>query len=282
MNLLAVRVFPAVALMVAACSSADAEQNDDPELDPLVGSEIPARTVCGATKSDAQVRGIDVSKYQTSIDWTQVKAAGISFAVARVSDGSTIVDQSFAAHYKGIGDAGLVRGAYQFFRPSQDALTQAKLFVKQINAAGGWREGDMPPMLDIEVTSSPAKKLQTGMVTWIRYVQEQLGVRPIVYTYPSISHIIGGCFLDYPLWIASYLQPDCPAMPDAWVDNSKSWTLWQYSDHGEVPGVLGPVDMNIFNGSEYDFARMRAEAVLKGTSKSLVPLSTVSCRVSSR
>jgi membrane protein required for beta-lactamase induction len=48
-------------------------------------------------RSEASVRGIDVSRFQGDIDWPAVKAAGISFAFARVSDGVEIIDATFEA-----------------------------------------------------------------------------------------------------------------------------------------------------------------------------------------
>lgn len=267
---------------LAACATdVQSEDFDDVEVDPLVAGVFP--TVCGTRIADAPVRGIDISKWQGTIDWPAVKQSGISFAVARVSDGSTVKDQTFALNYQAMGAAGLVRGAYQFFRPTENALVQAKLFVASVNEAGGWKPGDMPPMLDIEVSRTSRRVLQTGVKTWLAYVQKELGVRPIIYTYPSISYVLGGCFVgEYPMWIASYQQLECPAMPPAWVDGGKSWSLWQHSDHGTVPGIKTPVDMNIFNGTSVEFEKFRSDAVLSDAERALVPLDAVSCAIAAK
>ena len=57
-------------------------------------------------------------------------------------------------------------------------------------------------------------------------------------------------FSNYPLWIANY-GVEAPAVPaNNW--GGKSWTFWQYSDDGVVPGVNGgapPVDVNRYRGS---------------------------------
>src|SRR5579864_8091651 len=71
------------------------------------------------------VRGVDVSTYQGAIDWTQVKAAKMDFAFARISDGTTHPDAQFAANWQGMKAAGVVRGSYQYFRASEDPTAQA-------------------------------------------------------------------------------------------------------------------------------------------------------------
>src|SRR5512138_1663344 len=81
-------------------------------------------TVCGG---GPVVHGMDVSKYETSIDWPSAKDAGIAFAFIRVSDGLQYRDPKFATYWEGARAAGVMRGAYQFFRPAQDPIAQADL-----------------------------------------------------------------------------------------------------------------------------------------------------------
>src|SRR5438132_949047 len=96
--------------------------------------------------SDAH--GIDVSYYEGHIDWPQVKAAGNDFAFIRLSDGTHHLDSKFAANWAGAKDAGVIRGAYQFFRPAQSATAQANLLL---DTMGALEPGDLPPTLDVEV-----------------------------------------------------------------------------------------------------------------------------------
>ena len=80
-----------------------------------------ATVVCPSGETQ---QGVDVSRWQGSVDWGQVAASGVAFAYARVADGLN-VDSYFAANYAGIKAAGLIRGAYQSLRPGQNALDQA-------------------------------------------------------------------------------------------------------------------------------------------------------------
>ena len=81
-------------------------------------------TVCPGSN---KVYGIDVSYYQGTINWASVKAAGKQFAIIRVSDGTGFLDPKFASNWRNAKAAGIAVGAYQFFRPNQDATAQAEL-----------------------------------------------------------------------------------------------------------------------------------------------------------
>jgi hypothetical protein len=69
--------------------------------------------------------GIDVSYYQGDITWQRVRRAGVQFAFIRAYDGTDVFDVKFVANWSGAKQAGLLRGAYQFFRPELSALDQA-------------------------------------------------------------------------------------------------------------------------------------------------------------
>src|SRR5581483_7236413 len=61
-------------------------------------------------------KGIDVSHYQGTINWTSVKNSGVSFAFIKATEGLTIKDQDFDANWAGAKAVGIVRGAYHFAR----------------------------------------------------------------------------------------------------------------------------------------------------------------------
>ena len=108
-----------------------------------IGEEL--TKVCGPDKY-AGPQGADVSKYQADFNWT---AAGVSFGYARISDGTTYIDSWFDANWKKMKDAGVLRGAYQYFRPGQSATAQANMVVQKVGKLGA---GDMPCVIDVEAT----------------------------------------------------------------------------------------------------------------------------------
>src|SRR5258705_11508143 len=123
--------------------------------------------------------GLDVSYYQETIDWPKVRGAGLRFAFIRVSDGTTIEDPMFAKNWSGAKRAGLLRGAYQHFRPEESPRAQADLLI----AALAGDPGELPPVIDVKVDGgkSPAE-IASRVRAWIDRVRSKLQVEPIVYT----------------------------------------------------------------------------------------------------
>jgi lysozyme len=229
----------ALCFVLAACYNTDAASVDE------------ALTVCS---TGATVSGIDTSSWQGAIDWTAVKASGRVFAIARVSDGLSYPDGQFAGDWPAIQAAGLVRGAYQFFRPSQDPSAQANLFAAALAQAGPLGAADLPAILDLETTDGVDAATVTARArTWLSAMQQLTGKRPMVYTAAFMSSVIGSALSDYPLWVANY-GVTCPRLPTGW----SAWEIWQNGDAGSVPGVSGGVDTDVFNGTLADlqsFAR---------------------------
>jgi lysozyme len=216
--------------------------------DAVLGERHHALKVCA---DGPTVDGIDVSKYQGTIDWNQVAASGIHFAFIRVSDGLTYKDATFAENWAGAREAGVYRGAYQFFRPGQDAVAQAQLLLSIMGPLG---PGDLPPVIDVEDTDgATATTIVAQIHQWIDTVEAATGVMPIVYSgkYFWNDNVGSGDFVDYPLWIPQY-GPTCPDLPSPWT----RWLFFQTSATGRVPGITGAVDTDLFNGSLEDLAQV--------------------------
>ncbi len=218
--------------------------------------EEPAREGCtGQTAAPLRVcakgpvlEGIDVSVYQGDVDWAKVKASGRVFAIARTSNGLLKKDTKFAANWPAMKQAGLVRGAYQYFRPGEDPKAQAEAILAAMEAAGGLEAGDLPPVIDVETTDNlgPAA-VQAAAKAWLDVVEARVGRKPIVYTSANMSPSIGTSLAAYPLWVAHYTT-QCPNLPDGW----DAWRFWQRSDKGTVPGITGAVDLDGFDGTMED------------------------------
>ena len=185
--------------------------------------------------------GIDVSHWQGAIDWSAVAGDGVTFAFIKATEGGDYTDPRFAANWAGAQRAGVLRGAYHFFRPQTDAMAQAAHFLRAVP----FTRGDLPPVLDVEVTDGRSMEaVAAGVRTWLQEVERATGRRPIVYTRASFwTAQMGTQFGGYPLWVAHYgvSQPNIPA---GWG----GWAFWQHSDAGRVAGITGGVDLNWFNG----------------------------------
>ena len=89
--------------------------------------------------------GIDVSHYNGEVDWFSVSDSDVKFAFAKATEGTSMVDDRFANNWKGMGDAGLLRGAYHFARPGGDPEAQCSRIAEplamdrevRVESAGG-------------------------------------------------------------------------------------------------------------------------------------------------
>jgi lysozyme len=190
--------------------------------------------------------GIDVSYYEGNINWTKVKDAGNDFAFIRLSDGTHHVDSKFDANWAGAKSAGVIRGAYQFFRPAQSATAQANLLLDKM---GALEPGDLPPTLDVEVMDGvSASHIRSGIATWLQIVRDGTGTEPIIYTSPGFWDGLNEGPQTTSLWDAHW-RVSQPHVASSWDD----WTFWQYTDSGSVSGIPGvAVDLNVFHGSTDD------------------------------
>lgn len=204
----------------------------------------------------ATVPGIDVSHWDAGIDWPKVRATGQRFMIAKATEGTNYKDDTFKDNWLGAKSAGLLRGAYHFFRCNVDAKKQADYFIDYVRAVDD--DGELPPVLDLETNDGMTKeKIVPAAKVWLDRVEAAFGRKPIIYSgqYFLQDYLVqpgGGpppWAKDYPLWLAQYPNQYAegmkPFLPRGWFN----WTIWQYSDKGRINGINAAVDLNIFNGS---------------------------------
>jgi len=197
-----------------------------------------------AKKHHPKVLGFDVSEYQGKIDWTQAKKLEdtfpLPFVFIRATAGKDRVDKQFKTNWEKSKANGLIRGAYHYYRPNENSIKQADLFIKTVRL----EKGDLPPVLDIE--NLPKKQsmdsLKVGLQRWLNRVEAHYGVKPIIYSGERYySDFLKNDFKGYTFWIANY---------NFFVETIKDdWLFWQFTDKGSVPGIKGPVDINVYNGT---------------------------------
>jgi lysozyme len=197
-------------------------------------------TICPAGTTQL---GADVSSYQPGIQWSAVAQAGLTFSIAKATEGTSVQDSEFAANWSGMKAAGMTRGAYHYFHSSDDGAAQADYFLAMVNSAGGFQPGDLPPFLDWEEMDSAtaAEEIQVGQ-NFIDEIQAKTGMTTVIYSYLSFvdSNLGNPPQLGvYPLWMASY--DTCPDIPAPWT----AWQFWQNAD--TEPNTGGDADQ--FNGT---------------------------------
>lgn len=191
------------------------------------------------------VRGIDISHYQSSIQWEHLRNASMNndpvrFIIIKATEGTTLMDDNFNENFYESKRNDFVRGAYHFFVPGADAREQARFFLRQVHL----EPGDLPPVLDVEKMGKlTPQQLKRDVKTWLDAVEAKYHVKPILYTgYKfKMDYLNDSIFQSYPYWIAHYYVDK--------LEYKGPWVMWQHTDCGRVPGIRGQVDCNIFNGS---------------------------------
>ena len=204
----------------------------------------------------ATVPGIDVSYWDSGIDWPKVRATGQRFVFAKATEGDSYADPTFDDNWRGAKTAGLLRGAYHFFRSNLDPKKQANKFIDYVKSMND--DGEFPPVLDLETNDGQTKdKVISRAKTWLDQVEAAFGKKPIIYSgqyflQDYFSEAGGGPPIwakDYPLWIAQYPNQYVPGMQPTLPRGWFKWTFWQYSEKGQVNGINATVDLDVFNGT---------------------------------
>jgi lysozyme len=209
-----------------------------------------------ASASRYAIQGIDISRWQGTIDWRSVRAAGTRFVFMKATEGGDHIDPRFRENWQGARAAGIPTGAYHFVYWCRPAHEQAQWFVQHIPSA---RDSlSLPPILDVEWNghsrTCPRKVSREvaleKMRVMLRELEAHTGKKPIIYTDVSFHRdVLEGVteFDGYPYWIRSTAAPPQEKYP------GRRWAFWQFTTTGRVPGITGNVDRNVFYGSESEF-----------------------------
>ena len=230
----------------------------------VIAAAACALALCAAAAPASGARlGVDVSRFNGTIDWAAARQAGVSFAFVQASRGTGLdcdvkpdncgPDPLYDANYAAARAAGIRVGPYHraFIDPETpaqtrtDALAEANVFLASVGALA---PGDLRPVIDFETPfdGASAANLRIWLRTWLRRVGEALRTKPIIYTNAS-SWSFNGDVREFAkqghrLWVAEWgvKRPSVPARN--WA--GRSWSVWQYTNSGRLPGFSGPVDLN--------------------------------------
>ena len=200
----------------------------------------------GSLTQGSGTLGIDVSKYQPSINWASVKASGVSYAIIRCgyrgsSTGALIQDPYFVSHIKGAKAAGLKVGVYFF----TTALTEAEA-VEEASMCAALCSGygiNYPVFMDVESSNRPgfnsmSAAQRTSIIQAFCNTVKSAGYTPGVYANKTwlTSYMNASALSGYKIWLAQY-NANGPTY-------TGRYDLWQYTSKGSVAGISGNVDMN--------------------------------------
>ena len=197
------------------------------------------------------MRGIDVSKYQTGINWQEVKDSGIDFVIIRAGyrgwgTGALVEDPMLASHVAGARSVGLNIGLYFYSQAvnEQEAVDEASFVVGLIQKYG--IPLSMPVYYDTEMSDGRGN----GRADVINTAQRTANAVAFCETVRNAGCIPG--VYSYPVWFTNNLDFSRLSHYNIWVAHYAAqlkfpWKhdMWQYTSKGSVPGVPGGVDMNL-------------------------------------
>ena len=200
----------------------------------------------GSLPGSAVDLGIDVSKWNGTIDWNAVRNSGVTFAIIRCgyrgsSTGALIEDPTFRTNISNAKAAGIKVGVYFFTQAINEveAIEEASMVLGLISGQGL----SYPVFLDVESASGGrANGLDSGTRTAVirAFCQtiRNSGVSAGVYANKTwLNEKMRASELSaYTIWLAQYA---------ATPTYSGRYQMWQYTSKGSVAGIKGNVDMDV-------------------------------------
>lgn len=194
------------------------------------------------------MKGIDISKYQPTVDFAKVKAAGYDFVIIRAGLGKGTVDSYFEKHYNAAKQAGLYVGAYWYSYATtiSDAKQEADAFIKVLKG----KQFEMPVYYDLEErkTFNTGKANVSNIITIFCTALEDAGYYCGIYGGQELAqnYMTAAQTTRYAFWLAQYLK-------NPRYDGQ--YGMWQFGVAGAtannnptgvkaVPGVSGQCDLD--------------------------------------
>lgn len=232
-------------------SSMSTEQGTEVDVSALLSSGSVAET-------DQVTIGIDVARYQGTIDWSQVAASGIDFAMVRVGyradvSREIVADTNAKYNMQEAQKNGIKVGAYFFSTATtaEEAKAEADWVADYISqyqitypVAYDCEGFERPDSAQYHLTNAERTDIA------IAFLQEiySRGYTPMFYA--SMGELAGNTKWDtsriestYRVWVSQY--PSVPYPETAKSSYSGTHAMWQYTNRGTVAGIGRPVDVNV-------------------------------------
>jgi GH25 family lysozyme M1 (1,4-beta-N-acetylmuramidase) len=197
------------------------------------------------TVQPSYVLGVDISNNNGHVDMTAWKDNGVRFVYTKASEGATFKDGLMIENITKAKSAELPIGVYHFVRPSRNSVAaEANNFIAQLKKA----PTELLPVLDVEDTNyvGTASALIAWVKEFVNQVHAATGKTCMIYTGKWYADRFGGFseLSTFKLWTAYYpatrTETTAPESYGGWT----SYTAWQYTEKGTLPGVAGNIDMN--------------------------------------
>ncbi len=196
------------------------------------------------------VYGLDVSHYQSQIDWNQVRNFQnhkISYVYIKATEGAYLNDSYYQKNIEDAHRMGIPVGSYHYFSTNISGRVQFEHFKNAVNK----EKQDLVPMVDVEGRRWASPSLCANLHEFLDCCEAYYGVKPIIYTGVFFYNTyLAQQFKGYQFFIARYSDYE-PTLIDG-----QNWDLWQFTDKGSIQGISGHVDVSRMN-SGLDINRIR-------------------------
>lgn len=193
--------------------------------------------------------GIDVSGHQGTIDWDQVKEAGIQFAMIRLgyrgyTQGGLALDDNYVTNIETALESKMPVGVYFYTQAVsyEEGVEEAQYVLKNIADY----KISYPVVIDTEKMEAEGARAndisneeRTDAIVGFCETIKEAGYTPMIYANRNwyAQNLDMDRLGDYQLWLAQYSNvPDFPYL----------FTGWQYTSEGSVPGISGSVDIDVW------------------------------------
>ena len=235
-----------ISLLIKTEDEVDADAEDSAVAGALADADKTEIQKLQTTSGNAKV-GIDVSKWNGTIDWDKVKNAGVQFAIVRAGyrgsvTGSLVEDPQFVANMKGATAAGIPVGVYFFTQATdeKEAVEEASAVLELIRDF----QLTYPVFIDTEGAGGNGRadglnaETRTLVCEAFCRTVENAGYTAGVYASRNWynNNLQTARLENYHIWLAEYRSVPL---------YQGYYKTWQYTSKGKVDGIEGRVDINI-------------------------------------
>lgn len=196
----------------------------------------------------AEIKGIDVSRWNGKIDWKTVANYGMGFAILRITEKGNIVDSTFESNYKDCIENKIPVGVYKYSYATTIAQIEdeANVVIKTLNK----RKLDYPVFLDIEdkCQENLSDSLMMKMIEAFRAIIIKAGYKFGIYCgYSWYQYQLPEGAKKYDCWVARYPNNDTGELQERLRVPASSGVIgWQYSSKATIPGIPTKTDRSVF------------------------------------
>lgn len=196
----------------------------------------------------AEIKGIDVSRWNGKIDWKTVANYGMGFAILRITEKGNIVDSTFESNYKDCIENKIPVGVYKYSYATTIAQIEdeANVVIKTLNK----RKLDYPVFLDIEdkCQENLSDSLMMKMIEAFRAIIIKAGYKFGIYCgYSWYQYQLPEGAKKYDCWVARHPNNDTGELQERLRVPASSGVIgWQYSSKATIPGIPTKTDRSVF------------------------------------